>query len=53
MSHWRSTEPRQLSLGGRAITRRALVLALTLGPLAACGKKGALELPPERDEDEE
>jgi predicted small lipoprotein YifL len=46
MSHCRSTEPRLLSPGGGTITRRALVLALALAPLAACGKKGGLELPP-------
>jgi predicted small lipoprotein YifL len=39
--------------GGRTITRRVLLLALMLAPLAACGKKGTLELPPEGDEDEE
>jgi predicted small lipoprotein YifL len=52
MSHWRSTEPRQFSPGGRTIARRTLLLALMLAPLAACGKKGGLELP-EDDEDEE
>ena len=53
MSHWRSTEPMQLSPRGRTIARRTLVLALMLAPLAACGKKGRLELPPEADEDED
>jgi predicted small lipoprotein YifL len=31
---------------GRPLGRRAVVLALLLAPLAACGKKGPLELPP-------
>ena len=53
MSHWRSTESGQLSTGGRTITRRVLLLAVMLAPVAACGKKGALELPPAGDEDEE
>jgi predicted small lipoprotein YifL len=35
------------------ITRRVLLLAVMLAPVAACGKKGALELPPSGDEDEE
>ncbi len=52
MSHWRPPEPMQLSPGGRTITRRALLLVLTFAPLAACGKKGPLELPPEGDEEE-
>jgi predicted small lipoprotein YifL len=30
-----------------------LLLAVMLGPVAACGKKGALELPSSGDEDEE
>ena len=50
MSHLRLTEPRFPLTGGR--TRRAFVLALTLASLAACGRKGPLELPPEDDEDE-
>jgi predicted small lipoprotein YifL len=29
------------------------LLAVMLAPVAACGKKGALELPPVGDEDEE
>jgi predicted small lipoprotein YifL len=53
MSNWRSTESRRLSPGGCTIARRALLLALMLAPLAACGKKGPLELPSEGDEDEE
>jgi Prokaryotic lipoprotein-attachment site len=53
MSHWRSTEPRQLSPGGRTIARRTLLLALMLASMAACGKKGPLELPSDGDEDEE
>jgi predicted small lipoprotein YifL len=43
----------QLSPRGRTIARRTLVLALLLAPLAACGRKGRLELPPEGDEDED
>jgi Prokaryotic lipoprotein-attachment site len=53
MSNSRSTESRRLSPGGCTIARRALLLALMLAPLAACGKKGPLELPSEGDEDEE
>jgi predicted small lipoprotein YifL len=30
-----------------------LLLGIMLAPVAACGKKGALELPPSGDEDEE
>jgi predicted small lipoprotein YifL len=37
--------------GGR--TRRAFVLALMLASLAACGRKGPLELPPEDPDDED
>jgi predicted small lipoprotein YifL len=43
----------QLSPRGRPIARRTLLLALLLAPLAACGRKGRLELPPEGDEDED
>jgi predicted small lipoprotein YifL len=43
----------QLSPRGRTIARRTLVLALLLAALAACGRKGRLELPPEGDEDED
>jgi hypothetical protein len=53
MSSWRSTEARQLSTGGRTITRRVLLLAVMLAPVAACGKRGALELPQPGDDDEE
>jgi predicted small lipoprotein YifL len=53
MSHLRLTEPRHSSPGGRKITRRALGLALMLASLAACGRKGPLELPPEDDEDDD
>jgi predicted small lipoprotein YifL len=31
------------------ITRRVLLLAMVNAPVAACGKKGALELPPSGD----
>jgi predicted small lipoprotein YifL len=53
MTHYRWNDSRQLSPGGRTITRRAVVLAVTLASLAACGKKGKLELPPEDDDDED
>jgi predicted small lipoprotein YifL len=55
MSHLRLTEPGHPSLGGGAIARRAVILALMLGSLGACGRKGPLELPPEDDtkDDEE
>jgi Prokaryotic lipoprotein-attachment site len=53
MSNSRSTESRQLSHGDCTIARRALLFALMVAPLAACGKKGPLELPSEGDEDEE
>jgi predicted small lipoprotein YifL len=54
MSQLRSTEPGYSSLGSRTIARRAVVMALMLGSLGACGRKGPLELPPEGDtEDEE
>ncbi len=52
MSHLRSNEPRHSSPGGRRITRRALGLSLLLASLAACGKKGPLELPPEADDED-
>ena len=45
MSNWQSTESPRLSTGGRKITRRVLLIAVILAPVAACGKKGALELP--------
>ena len=35
------------------MTRRVLLLAVMLVPVAACGKKGGLELPPAGEEDEE
>jgi predicted small lipoprotein YifL len=35
------------------MTRRVLLLGIMLVPVAACGKKGALELPPAGEEDEE
>ena len=50
MSHLPLTEPRLPLTGGR--TRRAFVLTLMLASLAACGRKGPLELPPEDDEDD-
>ena len=43
----------RLQPGVRGITRRALILALMLAPLAACGRKGRLELPPEEPFEEE
>jgi predicted small lipoprotein YifL len=53
MSNSRSTESRRLSPGGCTIARRALLLTLMVAPLAACGKKGPLELPQEEGEDPE
>jgi predicted small lipoprotein YifL len=54
MSNWQFSEPRRLSTGGRTITRRMLLLAVVLASVAACGKKGGLELPPAGDaEDDE
>jgi predicted small lipoprotein YifL len=52
MLHLRSIEKIQVSLSGRAITRRAVFSALMLAALAACGRKGPLELPPEDDEED-
>ena len=52
MSHLRLNEPRLASVGERTITRRAVMLALVLASLAACGRKGPLELPPEDDGDD-
>ena len=52
MSHLRLTEPRLASVGERTTTRRAVMWALVLASLAACGRKGPLELPPEDDEDD-
>jgi predicted small lipoprotein YifL len=45
---WRSfcTDESELASGSRPLARRAILLALLLAPLAACGRKGALELPP-------
>jgi predicted small lipoprotein YifL len=37
----------------RLLARRGIVLALLLAPLAACGRKGALELPPPEPFEEE
>jgi predicted small lipoprotein YifL len=53
MSHLRLTESRHSSPEGRKITRRAFGLTLMLASLAACGRKGPLELPPEDDEDDD
>jgi predicted small lipoprotein YifL len=41
------------TLGSRARARRSVLLALALAPLAACGKKGPLELPPPEPFEEE
>ena len=53
MSHLRLNELRLALVGERTITRRAVMLALVLASLAACGRKGPLELPPEDDEDDD
>jgi predicted small lipoprotein YifL len=47
MSRSRCTDLGDPASGGRPLGRRAVLLAaLGLAPLAACGKKGGLELPP-------
>jgi predicted small lipoprotein YifL len=46
MSRSRCTDFGDPASGGRPLLRRGVVLALLLAPLAACGKKGPLELPP-------
>lgn len=46
MSRSRCTDLGDPASGGRPLLRRGVVLALLLAPLAACGKKGPLELPP-------
>ena len=46
---WQShcTDDSDLTSGSRPLARRGLMVALLLlAPLAACGRKGALELPP-------
>jgi predicted small lipoprotein YifL len=53
MSNCGPSEPPRVFAGGRTITRRALLVALTLATLAACGKKGPLELPPPEPFEEE
>ena len=53
MSHLRLNEPRLASVEGRTITRRAVMWAMVLASLAACGRKGPLELPPEDDGDDD
>ena len=53
MSRSRCTELEEATARSRQVARRPVLLALLLGPLAACGKKGALELPaPEPFEEE-
>jgi predicted small lipoprotein YifL len=47
MSRSRCTDLDDPASGGRPLGRRGVLLAaLWLAPLAACGKKGPLELPP-------
>jgi predicted small lipoprotein YifL len=45
---WRSlcTDEGDPTSQSRPLGRRGILLALLLAPLAACGRKGALELPP-------
>ena len=45
---WQSqcTDEADPTTGARSPGRRGVLLALLLAPLAACGRKGALELPP-------
>jgi predicted small lipoprotein YifL len=53
MSRSRCTEIDEASFRSRALARRGILLALVLAPLAACGKKGGLELPPPEPFEEE
>lgn len=46
MSQSRCTDPTCPASKWRPIARRGVVLGLLLAPLAACGVKGGLELPP-------
>jgi predicted small lipoprotein YifL len=42
----RCTDANDPTSRSRTLARRSMLLALLLAPLAACGKKGGLELPP-------
>jgi predicted small lipoprotein YifL len=53
MSRSHCTEIDEATLGSRPRARRSVLLALALASLAACGKKGALELPPPEPFEEE
>jgi predicted small lipoprotein YifL len=53
MSRSRCTEIDEATRRSLPRARRGVLLALLLGPLAACGKKGGLELPPPEPFDEE
>jgi predicted small lipoprotein YifL len=52
MSRSRCTDPTDLAWTRAPLARRRLVFALLLAPLAACGKKGRLEMPPPEPFDE-
>jgi predicted small lipoprotein YifL len=53
MSRSRCTEIDEATLRSWPLARRSALLALLLAPLAACGKKGPLELPPPEPFEEE
>jgi predicted small lipoprotein YifL len=53
MSRSRCTELETASARPRPVARRTVLLPLLLVPLAACGKKGPLELPPPEPFEEE
>jgi predicted small lipoprotein YifL len=53
MSRSRYTDADDPAATWRPRARRSVLLALLLAPLAACGKKGGLELPPPEPFEEE
>jgi predicted small lipoprotein YifL len=53
MSRSRCTEIDEATRRSWPRARRGVLLALLLAPLAACGKKGGLELPPPEPFEEE
>jgi predicted small lipoprotein YifL len=52
MSRSRCTELIEPASRRAPLARRSVLLALVLAPLAACGKKGPLEMPPPEPFDE-